>query len=300
MIQDDPMSSIEPRDDALTPRIADVELDSNQYGQEDQEDAFGEEAFPDVDIPEYEENLVNAHPLPFEPSEDDPNPFRVEQTSHNMANIQHIPHHLLVIYVVVSWLHLRFALPRIACNALLVILASFLSFLDPTLITPFITLQSVTRTLGLDPAIQLLPICPKCLDVYPSTGSKFVQDMCTTCKVALFRSDQTKRGNQRINKVPLIKYPYLPLSDQIASILKVPGVEAILDEWRVKPRALGVYTDIFDGDVCRLRLNTPDGKLFFSNLPHEINGPCGELRIGVCLGVDWSVGMFITLFDTNN
>ncbi|KAG2046440.1 hypothetical protein BDR06DRAFT_977476 [Suillus hirtellus] len=35
-----------------------------------------------------------------------------------------------------------------------------------------------------------------------------------------------------------------------------------------------------------IQLQGMDGKIFFSNLPHEKNGPDGELRIGVNLGVD--------------
>jgi hypothetical protein len=37
------------------------------------------------------------------------------------------------------------------------------------------------------------------------------------------------------------------------------------------------------------KLRGADGKLFFSNLPHEKNGPDGELRIGVNFGCDWYV-----------
>jgi hypothetical protein len=96
-------------------------------------------------------------------------------------------------------------------------------------------------------------------------------------------------------KSPITKYPYLPLSDQIRSILKVPSVEALLDEWRKKPRASGEYEDIFDGSMCRDKLKGPDGKLFFSNLPNEATGPSGELRIGVNLGLDWYVRQIIRL-----
>ncbi len=39
--------------------------------------------------------------------------------------------------------------------------------------------------------------------------------------------------------------------------------------------------------MCHLKLRAPNGTLFFSNLPYEKNGPGGELRIGVNLGVDW-------------
>jgi hypothetical protein len=64
-------------------------------------------------------------------------------------------------------------------------------------------------------------------------------------------------------KLPVIKYPYLPLSAQIESLLKVPGVEALLDEWRKRPWNIGEYGDIFDGEVCHLKLRAPDGSLFF-------------------------------------
>jgi len=90
-------------------------------------------------------------------------------------------------------------------------------------------------------------------------------------------------------KHPIIKYPYLPLSAQIESLLKVPSIEVLLDDWCKKPQKLGEYGDIFDGDVCCLKLRAPDGSLFFSNLPHEMNGLVGELWIGVNLGVNWYV-----------
>jgi hypothetical protein len=41
--------------------------------------------------------------------------------------------------------------------------------------------------------------------------------------------------------------------------------------------------------MCRKKLKGPDGHLFFSNDLGEKNGPNGELRIGVNLGVDWRV-----------
>jgi hypothetical protein len=81
----------------------------------------------------------------------------------------------------------------------------------------------------------------------------------------------------------------MPLSDQIMALLKVPGVEALLDKWCIKPRRPGEYGDIFDGAMCRSKLKAPDGTLFFSNLPHEMTGPRGELRIGINLGIDWYI-----------
>jgi len=229
-------------------------------------------------------------PLVSDADEDFPDPFVVEyDCGPHTPNRQEVPHYLLVIYAIVSWLHLQFNLPRVACNALLAFLARLLTFLNPGITPPFITLHSATRTLSVDSRIQWLAVCPKCRDVYPSTLSKYAQDTYTNCQIPLFLPDHTRRGSLRAVKLPVIKYPYLPLSAQIESLLKVPGVEAVLDEWRKRPRNLGEYGDIFDGEVCRLKLRAPDGTLFFSNLPHETTGPAGELRIGVNLGIDWYV-----------
>jgi hypothetical protein len=245
-----------------------------------------------ADYPGHEDD-VSAYTGPFhsEPNEDEPDPFMVKRDKSELSidSIQRVPDHLLVIYAIVSWLHMHFSLPRVACNALLAFLARLLTFLIPGIQPPFVTLHSATCTLGVDPRIHLLAVCPNCRDVFPSAGSKYMQDECTACKTPLFLSDQMKRGNSRAIKTPKIKYPYLPLSDQITSLLKIPGVEAVLDQWRTKPRNPGEYSNIFDGDICCLKLRAPDGTLFFSNQPHERNGPGGELRIGVNLGADWYV-----------
>ena len=110
-----------------------------------------------------------------------------------------------------------------------------------------------------------------------------------SCKVSLFLPNQTSQGILRNVKTPVIKYPYLSLSQQLISVLKIPHIKALLDSWRIKPCKSGKYSDIFDGDMCRVHLKVPNGTLFFSNLPHERQGPGGELQIGVNLGVDWYV-----------
>jgi hypothetical protein len=95
--------------------------------------------------------------------EDSPNPFVVEYGREPHAPTwQEVPHYLLVIYVIVSWLHLQFNLPRVACNMLLAFLASLLTFLNLGIVPPFITLQSATHTLSVDSRIQWLVVCPKC------------------------------------------------------------------------------------------------------------------------------------------
>jgi hypothetical protein len=167
-------------------------------------------------------------------------------------------------------------------------MAYLIMFLIPGIMPPFRTLQLATRALGVNPSIELLAVCPM-WDVFPSANSKHMQDMCTACNTPLFLADRTKRNNPHAIKTPIVKYPYLVLSDQIASILQVPGIEVLLDKWHKKPHKMGEYTNIFDGNICHNRLRALNGSLFFSNLPHEKNRPHGKLRIGVNLGLDWYV-----------
>jgi hypothetical protein len=51
------------------------------------------------------------------------------------------------------------------------------------------------------------------------------------------------------------------LSDQIKLILKILEVEVLLDTWRSNPQKASEYTNIFDGDMCHLKLKDPDGKI---------------------------------------
>ncbi|KAG2029354.1 hypothetical protein BDR03DRAFT_1018499 [Suillus americanus] len=207
--------------------------------------------------------------------EDDPDPF-IPDEGFSATNDRNL-------------LHLQFHLPRVACNALLMIFACILIALAPTIDVPFITLQSSNRVLGVDTTVFTLPVCPTCRDVFPPAISTKSHDTCKNRGVNIFLPGTTQRGNLHTVKTPIIKYPYLPLSKQIKSLLKIPGLEAVLDGWHSKPRTIGKYTDIFDGDTCHTKLKGPDGKLFFSNLPHEQHGPDGELRIGVNLGAYWYI-----------
>ncbi|KAG2094259.1 uncharacterized protein F5147DRAFT_779097 [Suillus discolor] len=78
------------------------------------------------DGPDEEEDHA---PIQTEPGEDNPDPFLPDNDyfSEDHMDLSHLPHHLLVIYALVSWLHLQFHLPRVACNALLVILTCIIS-----------------------------------------------------------------------------------------------------------------------------------------------------------------------------
>ena len=97
--------------------------------------------------------------------------------------------------------------------------------------------------------------------------------------------DETAQGNTHTVRTPIIKYPYLPLSTQLCSILKISGLKGILDLWCHKDHTDSVYSDIFDGNICHRHLKAPDSWHFFCNLPHEKNGPNGKLHIGVNLGM---------------
>ncbi|KIK16848.1 hypothetical protein PISMIDRAFT_25032 [Pisolithus microcarpus 441] len=191
--------------------------------------------------------------------QEDDNPFFFdEEVQYDKIDLANVPDHITAIHTVVSWLHLQFHLLHVACNALLAIFSLLLLFLNPATQVPFITIQSGNHFLGVDKPIYMLLVCPTCRDVYPPAASPLSHDTCPVCKVNLFLPGQTPRGNTRSLKTPVVKYPYLPLSEQIASILKIPGIEATLDAWRHKHRTPGTFTDIFD-----------------------------ELRLGVNLGVDW-------------
>jgi hypothetical protein len=165
-----------------------------EHYKDGSEDLFDLHEDP-VDIPIHEDDISTyAGPFHSKPHKDEPDPFVVESDNSMppMSSIQREPDHLLVIYAIVAWLHMQFLLPCITCNALLAFLARLLTFLVPGTHLPFITLHSATRTLGIDPWIHLLAVCPNCWDVFPLASSKYMQDEYTACKTPLFLSDQTK------------------------------------------------------------------------------------------------------------
>jgi len=208
-----------------------------------------------------------------------------KQPVQSITNVSELPKHLLAIYVIVSWLHIQFNLPWVACNALLKILVCLVTFVSTQLAQPFVMLPSVTCSLAIDPSIDLLPVCPKCQDVFLSAALQHVQDACMSCKVPLFLPSHTNWGNPHNIKTPVIKYPYLLLLQQLVSMLKIPSIKALLDNWRTKPCKSREYKDIFNGDMCHIYLKAPNSSTFFSNLYHERQGPGRELWIGVNLGV---------------
>ncbi|EIW82014.1 hypothetical protein CONPUDRAFT_72351 [Coniophora puteana RWD-64-598 SS2] len=218
-----------------------------------------------------------------------PDPFKVEDSfclEDNHHSLYSISPLNLAFSMLVAWLHLSYHLPVSACNiilsvTILVLVRLGVSHTD----LPFKTLQSTNILLGIDRPICLLAVCPCCQDVYPSASSEHVQEICVECNTPLFLSSHMARGNKRL-RVPVFKYPSLPLSTQIRTLLKLPGIEGLLDAWRVKEQAQGTYMDTCDGEVTKC-LKDPAGKPFFLNAFNKRNGSHGELRIGVNLSLDW-------------
>ncbi|KAJ7170889.1 hypothetical protein C8R43DRAFT_1120617 [Mycena crocata] len=227
----------------------------------------------------YDEN--NPDPFYFTPSGAQPLP--------TAADIHPNPA-VYLIYVVVLWLHTSFHLPFRACNALLTIFALTLKAGNAP-ITPAIhtTLPSVINKLGAEPTIQILPVCPKCFEVYPVSTA--INALCSRCSHPLFPNtpspSQRRRGHTvPQNPRPHLQFPTKSLAEQLAVLLAAPGMEDEIEEslGKAKSRVPGKWTNIFDGKVCQ-ELPTAEGSRFF--FPSEEEVANGELRIGVTMGVDW-------------
>src|SRR6266849_392005 len=193
-----------------------------EYAPEGEDDFSDKDTILDADRGDEGDQLSPPGPIASDPTKDcnNPDPFVVESHDRRgIADLQEpeIPSHLRAVYTLVTWLHLQFHLPHVACNVVLAFLAFFFTFFKLALMPPFTTIQSATRALGINPNTQLLAVCKKCRRVYPSSDSIHMQDNCTTCDIPLFSPELTRQGNHRVTKTLEIKYPYLSLSDQIAS-----------------------------------------------------------------------------------
>ncbi|EJF59017.1 hypothetical protein DICSQDRAFT_14970, partial [Dichomitus squalens LYAD-421 SS1] len=193
--------------------------------------------------------------------------------------------------MLVSWLHLSGHLPFRYCDTVLTVIGYILMAVGQKdlLRTLLGSLGGAFSTLRLEPSFQILPVCPECHDVFP-TSVPFADPLtrCRACRHPLFRpvleAEQGRRGRRQKAK-PLLAFPFKSLVEQLATILGMPGVEDAMDAWRKRPRVLGLLADIFDGRICR-KLLGPDGLSFFRYDLGE-TGPNDELRIGLTLGVDW-------------
>lgn len=183
---------------------------------------------------------------------------------------------VFLLYMVVSWLHLQYHLPFRACSVLVQVILLIIKAFGATVSrpAPLTTLPSIFARLDVEPRFKILPVCPTCKEVYPQSIETPL--LCRHCSSPIFKFPA--------KRTPHLQAPYMSIQTQITTLLGVPGVEAMLDEWRDKPRSPNRYTDIFDGEVTRT-IQAPDGSPFFRNGFED--GPNGELRIGLTLGLDW-------------
>jgi len=193
-----------------------------------------QEDFPDEDtlVGDQDLDCGDKHTmLPLSlPTEDDMDPFLVEQhPGPSIANVSELPSHLVTIYAIVSWLYMQFNLPHVAYNAVLTMLACLVTFFNLQFELLFITLPSITCALAINPSIKLLPVCLNCQDVFPLVALQHMQDTCISCKVPLFLPSHMNQGILHNAKTPVIKYPYLPLLQQLVSVLKIPSIKVLLD-----------------------------------------------------------------------
>lgn len=192
------------------------------------------------------------------------------------------------IYLLVFWLHAQCHLPFRACNAVLICFGLVLRASGVVIDPPMaVTLPTVMTALNADPVFPICPVCPSCQKVYPpstpTTSSCCTQPLFNTVPTS---AEQRHGRTERQKPKPRLQFPYKSLEEQLATMLANPGVEEEIECSidKVAASVEGVYTNIFDGKICK-ELPCKDGSKFFS--PSAEVRASGELRIGVSLGVDW-------------
>lgn len=246
--------------------------------------------------PELSNRSMNPIPLHYchvpEVDENSPDPFhRVERDSPRDVDTLPLdvvhPHPAVqILYLLVAWLHSQAHVSLVIISAILFVIKQIMQCLGLALDTTIAeTYKTVQKHMGTEPLFAKLPVCPQCLEVYPSSDD--LPENCGVCNTELFDTSKSRKGKERKRRgKPLKQFPYMPIKDQLPGILAQPGVEKMLDQWRTKSRETGVYRDIFDGAVAR-EVKAHNGRPFFQNLAMDECGPEGELRIGLTLGADW-------------
>jgi hypothetical protein len=226
------------------------------------------------------------------PNENATDPYFVSSANTDTARITPLNTHpsIFQLYMLVAWLHTQCKLAFTACAAVLVVFGHILAAAGLAFgqdqRTPYVSLASVMNNTGIEPAFQILVVCPNCLEPYPSGRSS--TSSCDRCASPLFRP---AKGNTPVQESagggkparPLLQAPHMSIEAQLRAILAMPGMEDHMESWRSTERVPGTRKDIFDGNVTK-GLRGPDGKTFFENpLPKD----CTELRVGVVAGLDW-------------
>lgn len=287
----------EPELGALTdPEISDAEEDERSSSSSDdlQED---EERIPDDADVESGPTIGHQQPGVSDSYEDifRYSPSTTDQNAVPSPSDIHSNRIVYLVYLLVFWLHAQCHLPFRACAAVLTCVSIILSaagvILDPPM---YKTLPSVMSALNVDPTFRIAPVCPKCQAVY--SPKSLPTAACDKCKVPLYRSSPT-RGQERTGRTthedpkPVLQFPYKSLEEQLATMLANPGIEDEMERAldKINSSTPGVWTNVFDGQVCQ-ELPGQDGSKFFK--PDDKAKAAGELRIGVSLGVDWYVLLY--------
>lgn len=303
-------AQVEDRSESLPPGIVhndNWELDGESSNEENEDEPLSPPIMPSREsitpnlsaippiFPSQESATPSLFAIPLIPEhkrqENSPDPFRDDTPTavepfRSRSSI-HPDHGVYMLYALVTWLHTQFHLPFRACNAMPVIAALIIESFGVAVSAPVTTtLPTVLKKLGVEPAIRVHPVCPKCLEVYPD--SKDTPVVCSICQTNIFKTGRTHTGRERTEKdrEPQLRYATRSLASQLAEIVSLPGMEDELDEWRKKARKTGEYDDFFDGAISR-ELKGHDGKPFFANDATDPDGPDHELRVGVTLGADW-------------
>lgn len=252
---------------------------------EDDEDSQPDDGENADDEPQDSDPDIGSPVLDFDEIEQDPFTPQTIPSSDDQSLLGTQPAHILAIYAAVTWLHLQYHLPRAGCHALLLIFSLVVGHLAPKAARPLVTPKAAERAIGLNTTVHILPRCPNCKDV--NASADWVPDLCTACNNALFIDSLTSCGHTRKQRIPIVRYPYLSISEQLPSIIGVPGFEKAAELWRNRDNISGRLESLFDGQVAQ-QLRGHDGKPFFSNLEGERDwGPNNELRLGLMMGVDW-------------
>ncbi|KAH9912376.1 hypothetical protein B0H21DRAFT_828763 [Amylocystis lapponica] len=189
----------------------------------------------------------------FTDDENSPDPFRqparvVRQLP--TAQDVHPNPAVYILYLLVTWLHTVFHLPFRACNVILIATSLMFQAAGVHLEAPlYTTLPSVMARMEAEPVFQVLPVCPKCLEVYPAVTPATLST-CSRCGEKLFQTDPTpaehRRGRtSRAEPKPRLRFATKPLEEDLVALLAVPGMEDLVDAWRTKDRSPGLVKTHF-------------------------------------------------------
>ena len=150
--------------------------------------------------------------------------------------------------------------------------------------------DTVYSSLDIDTTTYLiLPICPKCNDVYPPDPTGNIA--CPRCNIQLYPEDLGQPHEPKAMRqvhVPTYKLTMLLLSVQIEAFLNVQGIEADMDQWRSVGQPRNVYMNVTNAQVWNELLDH-EGKYFFwtEEADGRRTGPNNEIRLGVHMAIDW-------------